>query len=133
MTTTLPFAKRNESGQTMVEFAMIVPFLILMTLGVVDLGRVIFLNTMFSAAIQEGTRTGAVTSNFSIIQAAVVDSLVAVNEDEVTISIERTDVYTEVGITYTFSPVTPMIANIIGEEGLTLHRSARMQLLGVFP
>ncbi len=52
MTTTLPFAKRNESGQTMVEFAMIVPFLILMTLGVVDLGRVIFLNTMFSAAIQ---------------------------------------------------------------------------------
>ncbi len=117
----------------MVEFAMVVPFLILLTLGVVDLGRVIFINTMLSAAVQDGARIGAVSSNFSMIQQGVEAKLVGVEVGEVTISIERTDVYTEVGVVYTFNPITPIISNIIGSEGLTLRRSARMQQLGVFP
>lgn len=117
----------------MVEFALVVPFLILVTLGVVDLGRVIFLNTMFSAAVQEGARIGAVTPNFTRIQSAVEEELVGVPVGDVIISIERTDVYTEVGIEYVFVPVTPLLSKIVGAEGLTLERAARMQLLGVFP
>ncbi|MBI1293636.1 hypothetical protein GC175_01595 [bacterium] len=138
MTTTLFANKRSELrqseiGQSMVEFALVVPFLILVTLGVVDLGRVIFLNTMFSAAVQEGARIGAVTPNFTRIQSAVEEELVGVPVGDVIISIERTDVYTEVGIEYVFVPVTPLLSKIVGAEGLTLERAARMQLLGVFP
>lgn len=137
--TTILFANKrskpgqSEIGQSMVEFALVVPFLILLTLGVVDLGRVIFLNTMFSAAVQEGARVGAVTPNFTQIQGAVEEELVGVPVGDVTISIERTDVYTEVGIEYVFVPVTPLLSRIVGAEGLTLERAARMQLLGVFP
>ena len=138
MTTTLFANKRSELGQSeigqsMVEFALVVPFLILLTLGVVDLGRVIFLNTMFSAAVQEGARVGAVTPNFTQIQGAVEEELVGVPVGDVTISIARTEVYTEVGIEYVFVPVTPLLSRIVGAEGLTLERTARMQLLGVFP
>ena len=125
--------RRSELGQTMVEFAIVVPVLILLTLGVVDFGRVIFINTMLSAAVQEGARVGAVSPNFPVIQQAVEEQLIGIAVDEVVISIERTDLYTEVGIVYVFNPVTPMLSTLIGAEGLTLNRSARMQLLGVFP
>ncbi|MEZ4634585.1 MAG: pilus assembly protein [Caldilineaceae bacterium] len=125
--------KRSELGQSIVEFAIVVPFVVLLTLGVVDLGRVIFLNTMFSAAVQEGAREGAVTANFTRIQQAVEGELVGVAPGDVVISIERTEVYTEVGITYVFVPVTPMLSTIVGTDGLLLERAARMQLLGVFP
>jgi hypothetical protein len=138
MTTTLFSNHRSETGQSetgqsMVEFALILPFLILLTLGVVDLGRVIFMNTMLSAAVQEGARVGAVTPDFTRIQSAVEAELIGIPVGDVVISIERTEVYTEVGIEYIFVPVTPMITTIVGVDGLTLERAARMQLLGVFP
>lgn len=122
----------SETGQSLVEFALVAPFLILVTLGILDLGRLVFFNTMLSAAAQEGARVGTVSTNFSQIEGAVEDRLSGVNSEDVQIAVERTEEYAEVEIVYTFQPITPLVGLIIGDEGVLLRRSARMQLLGVF-
>jgi hypothetical protein len=122
----------SETGQSLVEFAIVAPFLILIILGILDLGRLIFINTMLSAAVQEGARVGVVSTNFMLIQSAVEDRLSGVDRDDVELSIDRTEQYTEVEVAYTFHPITPMIEVVLGEDGILLRRAARMQLLGVF-
>ncbi|MBX3001656.1 MAG: pilus assembly protein [Caldilineaceae bacterium] len=122
----------SESGQSLVEFALVAPFLLLITLGILDLGRLFFINTMLTAAAQEGARAGAVSTSFTQIQNTVQDRLSGVDRGSVQISIDRTEEYTEVEIAYTFQPVTPLIGTVIGEEGIILRRAARIQLLGVF-
>jgi Flp pilus assembly protein TadG len=122
----------SETGQSLVEFAMVAPFLILIILVILDLGRLVFINTMLSAAAQEGARAGTVSTNFTLIQSAVKDKLNGVDEGGVEIAIERTEQFTEVEIVYTFRPITPVISSLLGDEGITLRRAARMQQLGVF-
>jgi hypothetical protein len=122
----------SETGQSLVEFAIVAPFLLLIILGILDLGRLIFINTMLSAAVQEGARAGAVSTNFTQIESVVQDRLSGVDRDDVEISIDRTEHYTEVEIVYAFHPITPMIGTVLGQEGIVLRRAARMQLLGIF-
>lgn len=122
----------SETGQSLVEFAIVAPFLLLIILGILDLGRLIFINTMLSAAVQEGARAGAVSTNFTQIENVVQDRLSGVDRDDVELFIDRTEQYTEVEIVYTFYPITPMIGALFGQEGIVLRRAARIQLLGVF-
>lgn len=45
-----------ERGQALVEFALILPVVVVLLLGVFDLARVVFASTTLSAAVREGTR-----------------------------------------------------------------------------
>ena len=53
-------ACRNARGTALIEFALIFPFLILLTLSVVDLSRAFFLKNMLHQAAREGVRELAV-------------------------------------------------------------------------
>ncbi len=60
MTTKL-FRKGNpESGQSLVELALVLLFLIILTAGIVDLGRVLFYYVTLRDAAQEGAVYGAI-------------------------------------------------------------------------
>ena len=47
---------RSSSGQSLVEFALILPVLILMLIGTFDLGRVVWANDTVSNAAREAAR-----------------------------------------------------------------------------
>ncbi len=51
---------RASRGQGAVEFALVLPIVLLLTLGAFDFGRAIFYNNMLSGAAREGTRYGMV-------------------------------------------------------------------------
>ena len=51
---------RRPGGQALVEFALVLPIMILMFMGVFDLGRFIFADNEISNAAREGVRTGIV-------------------------------------------------------------------------
>src|SRR5438105_12464827 len=51
---------RGRRGQSMVELALILPTLILMTLGMVDYGRAYYFQVAITNAAREGARTGIV-------------------------------------------------------------------------
>jgi Flp pilus assembly protein TadG len=52
------------SGQTMVEFALVLPILLLMFFGVIDFGRLVYMNSVLSQAAREGARVGAVEASW---------------------------------------------------------------------
>jgi Flp pilus assembly protein TadG len=47
-------AKKNSSGQSLVEFALIIPLLLLLVMGTVDFGRVFYIKIALQSAAREG-------------------------------------------------------------------------------
>jgi Flp pilus assembly protein TadG len=50
----LPSASRSAEGQSLVELALVLPFLLLLLLGLADFGRAFFYTTVLSNAAREG-------------------------------------------------------------------------------
>jgi Flp pilus assembly protein TadG len=48
--------KRRQKGQSLVEFAMVVPFLLLVLVGTIELGRAYYYYNTLSKAVREGAR-----------------------------------------------------------------------------
>jgi Flp pilus assembly protein TadG len=75
--------RRNNKGAAIVEFALVVPLLLLLLWGIVDIGRAFYTLNNLASAVREGARTAAVmatnpltgstngTSNVSIIKSTV--------------------------------------------------------------
>ncbi|MBS3753771.1 MAG: pilus assembly protein, partial [Anaerolineales bacterium] len=54
-----PNLEKSQKGQGMVEFAMVFPFLLLLTLGVIQFGWMLFSYSAVVSASREGSRYGA--------------------------------------------------------------------------
>ncbi|MGI6379396.1 MAG: TadE/TadG family type IV pilus assembly protein [Anaerolineae bacterium] len=54
------YARRKERGQELVEFALILPLLLLLLVGIFEFGYVVFAQNTLSNAVREGARYGAV-------------------------------------------------------------------------
>lgn len=61
----------EESGQSLVEFAMVLPMLLLILFAVIDFGRILQAHVSLTNAVREGARVGAVGGSPSEIQARV--------------------------------------------------------------
>jgi hypothetical protein len=62
----IPSGKRKqESAQGMVEFALILPILLLVILGIVEFGRLLFFYSSVTSASREGARYGAAVGEVS--------------------------------------------------------------------
>lgn len=53
--------QQRQSGQTLLEFALVLPILLLLVMGLFDLGRFILYYAVLNTAVREGTR-------FAIVQ-----------------------------------------------------------------
>lgn len=47
---------RGERGQSLVEFALLLPVIVILLVGTFDLGRAVMLSETLNAAVREGTR-----------------------------------------------------------------------------
>jgi Flp pilus assembly protein TadG len=70
---------RPDRGQTLVEFALIAPAFVLLMLGLLDFGRVVYADHTFSQAAREGLRVAIVepaesSSKYAAIRAAAVNA-----------------------------------------------------------
>jgi hypothetical protein len=54
--------QRQQRSQSMVEFALIAPLLLLLLFGIVDFGRVIYTYVTLNQAVSEGARAAAIAS-----------------------------------------------------------------------
>jgi len=57
-------SKRRYRGQSLVEFALIIPLVLLLLLGFLDLGRAVFYYSALSNGVREATRAGIVNHNY---------------------------------------------------------------------
>jgi len=62
----IKISKSNrEYAQTMVEFALVFPFILLITFGLIEFGRMVFIYAAVTGASREGARYGAAAGNFN--------------------------------------------------------------------
>jgi Flp pilus assembly protein TadG len=124
------FNRSADRGQTLVEFALIIPVFILMLMGIFDLGRAVYgFNTVNNAA-REGARLGIVDQNLADIKTKAADHAVnlGLSTSNVTVDFRDKDsantanscstlaigCLTTVQVTYTYQAITPLVGNLVG-------------------
>ncbi|MEP7378182.1 MAG: TadE/TadG family type IV pilus assembly protein [Chloroflexota bacterium] len=55
---------RRGRGQSLVEFALVLPIFMFAVLGLIDVTRLVYLNSTLSQAAREGARTGSVEASY---------------------------------------------------------------------
>ena len=64
----MTIVRRRTNGQSMVEFALIVPLLLILLIGVIDVGRLVFAYNNVSNAAREAGRTAIVNQTPATIR-----------------------------------------------------------------
>jgi len=80
-----PFRKSHERGTALIEFALVLPLLLVLTVAAVDFGRAFFVKSVVEQAAREGVRMRAVTTpaDSGIVRQRVTD---VANSSGVTVS-----------------------------------------------
>ncbi len=121
--------KKNEKGASAVEFALILPILVLLIFGIVEFGIAFNNYITITHAAREGARLAAVDFNNPDLKAIIVERAypVAVTEDDVVIT---TPLGTKIGdpveveITYDFTVTIPLA----GSWDIPLKNKAIMRI-----
>ena len=123
--------KKNtrSNGQSLAEFALTLPLLLLVIMGIFDLGRGIFYYSVINNAAREGARFGAVYCDSPGIKNAVrTRALGLVEDSDIDDEIFSNDGIPErvvVTVTYEFNTVTPLIGKFFDDGSITLTGKAR--------
>ncbi len=94
---------RNSKGNAVIEFALVLPLLLLVVFGITEFGRAIMTTNILNTASREGARLAAVSS-FSdtlSVQSRVIEVLDAANVNVKAIVIEFSAVNKSVKVTVT--------------------------------
>jgi hypothetical protein len=123
---------KTKIGQSLIEFALILPLFLAMVLGIFDLGRAIFYYSTIHNAAREGARYGAVSHCDTAGIISETQRLAVGLSDPMTVSVGtffNPDGRPEqiiVTTTFTFNAITPFVGLIIGNDGsIVLSSQAR--------
>jgi len=145
--------KRRHLGQSLIEFALIIPLVLFLLFGFFDLGRAVFYYSSLSNAVREGTRyaivdtkseSGPFENNIKFMNdysfgvpdvnvhpdtacPAAGPCTFSSPDGDLVVTITRLDITVSITATYTFTPVTPGI-NLIAPSGITLEVQSTMRI-----
>ena len=127
--------RRNERGAAAVEFALVLPLLVLLFAGIAELGRIYYLQAMLSGAAREGVRVMALQNDTAASVAAVQSAAgsVAVSNSQITVSPAtgncRSTTAAPVQATVTIAFTTPLVSSMFGTS-VTVHGRGVMRCGG---
>lgn len=116
--------KRRESGAALVEFAFVLPVLLLIIFGIIDFSRAYNAKQELTHATREGARVYAVTSNHTAAAAAFWSGAVGLDATKVAVTIPADNLCppgspVQVSATYAFDFVAlPFVSFQIGSEAV---------------
>ncbi len=132
--TGLPHPARDESGQSLAEFALVLVIFMLIVLGIVDLSRAVFAHNTIANAAREGARYAAthpLEQDEGEVEARARALVTGLDESMLTVEVSRPDErHVQVDVTYRFQPVTLLIARSVDDGsglGLLLRSRSRMR------
>lgn len=128
-----------DVGQTLVEFALVLPVLLLLMMGLFDFGRAIFAYNAVSEAARNGAR-------IALVNQTSVDICTVVSERAVGLGLPPACALTAtapgvfhqstcvlpqcnqlVRVNYQFTAITPIVSAIIGPIGLSSTSQVRVE------
>lgn len=125
---------KNEKGQSLVEFALLVPLLILILMSIIEFG--LFFNSfiIISNSTREGARLGSLGGTDIEIELRIKETATALDSNKMTISItpnygsrSRGDMIT-VKVTYDYVLISPIVSEILSPSiNLVSDTSMRME------
>ena len=126
MMATLSQEKRNPRGQTLVEFALVIPIFILLLLGLFDIGRAVWNYNTVANAAREAVRVAVVNQDPVAVRDAAKQAGTGLGLTDA--DIDLTECFIQecpysVTIEFDYTPSTPLIGNLFDP---TLKSTATM-------
>lgn len=111
---------KSEKGQSLVEFALMLPLLIVILFGIIDFGRVFNAYLTINHASREAARAASIGKDDTTIKNTAVNDAanISLTADQVGINFPTGDRSSgndaKITITYPITFLTPVIGNIVG-------------------
>ena len=118
----------STHGQSLVEFALIVPLLLLIVFMLLDLGRAVYYYSVIYNAAREGARYGIIhPSDTAGIDAAARELAIGLDPSDLIItSSNPSETTIQVTATYRFRIITPLVEIFLGRTQIDLDSTALM-------
>jgi Flp pilus assembly protein TadG len=126
--------KQYKKGQSLVEFAIIIPLFVLIVMFIFDIGRAVYYYSVLYNAVREGARVASVgETDINLLQSLVRDRAYGMDLPlgGVTIApnpITTTSQLVTVSAVYSFSPITPLVARFLPGGTLNVSAESSMRL-----
>ncbi len=115
----------TSKGQSLLEFALVLPLVILLVVGTIDLGYAVFLQNTISNAAREGARAGIIIANGDAqIRARVRTTAPGLDlpDGQIIITPASSRSFHEpitVTVTFPYHPLTPVIGSFVSTVNLS--------------
>lgn len=134
--------RRRSRGQSLVEFSLVFPLMLLLVFGLIDIGRLVFASNSLAEAAREGARWGSVQARSANDIAGIEDfavsrvvgiggvtaSAACIRPGVVVMACAQNDTL-EVRVDAQVEMITPVIAQLMAASGLspfTLQSTAQV-------
>lgn len=127
-----PANRHRERGDGLVEFALILPVLMLVLMGILDLGRAVYAYNVVANSAREGARYGIASPSDTVGMINVArSSAVGLDPNRITVTIDNpTSDTLRVAVSYDFHLVTPLVAQVLGGRSALLLTSQATMYTG---
>ena len=124
--------KNNTDGQSLVEFALVLPFLIFLILGMVEFGWILNGKITLTSAAREGARAAVTretqTDAETAAKNAVSKSVESSSLNNVNATITKFDVPTKEAVVTVTAKITPIIGLYFPDGDVTVTAKAEMRI-----
>jgi Flp pilus assembly protein TadG len=124
---------KDEKGQSLTEFALIVPILVLLVCGIFDFGRLMFTYLQLHHASQEAVRIGGLGRTDLEITTFARNNVHLVNPQTLQVTISPTDAnrksgqYVKVTLMYTLPFITPVLSKLYPSQLVKVDSTIRVE------
>ncbi|HZK25526.1 MAG TPA: TadE/TadG family type IV pilus assembly protein [Oscillospiraceae bacterium] len=114
---------KNQKGQAIVESAIVLPIILLLLLGMVEVGRVCNAYLVVTQAARHGARYGAVGANDVEIADRIASVVTPLNPTDLTITItpagaRHTGEDLQIQVSYPVQLITPLAGRVVSNPWL---------------
>ena len=128
---TPPDARRSERGTAAVEFALVLPLVLVVALALVQTGLLVRDRLLVEAAARAGARAAAIQEDPAAIRSAALAAAPSLDGAAVDLAVTRNNVRGEpvtVSLRYAASVRVPFVAWLFGDSvGMTTSTTARQE------
>jgi hypothetical protein len=129
--------RASARGQTLVEYALILPLMLLILVMLFDLGRAVYYYSVIYNAAREGARAGIISlTSAGDIELAARELAVGLDPDLLDVDVDPPyelgdlvlDAMIRVTTTYAFEPATPIVGSFLDGGVITLESVSTMRV-----